>query len=295
MTYLVARTLREGRPPVDTIRLIFHVVIEAFWRFNRDDGWAIASHIALSILMAVFPFLIVVTALAGFAGSTNLADEVARLRFAAWPQQVASPIASEIHNVLTTTRGGVLTLGAVFAVYFASSGVESLRIGLNRAYGLREERGWWLLRLESIGYVLVSALALLVLAFLVVLGPLIFKAAAKYAPWLEPLEAHYDIARFGIGGGVLAVALFILHMWLPAGRRGLGKVWPGIAATLVLWLACGFAFGHYLADFAYTYVTYYAGLASAMIALVFLYYSAWIFVYGGELNAVIARVREQTD
>ena len=295
MTYLVARTLREGRPPVDTIRLIFHVVIEAFWRFNRDDGWAIASHIALSILMAVFPFLIVVTALAGFAGSTNLADEVARLLFAAWPQQVASPIASEIHNVLTTTRGGVLTLGAVFAVYFASSGVESLRIGLNRAYGLREERGWWLLRLESIGYVLVSALALLVLAFLVVLGPLIFKAAAKYAPWLEPLEAHYDIARFGIGGGVLAVALFILHMWLPAGRRGLGKVWPGIAATLVLWLACGFAFGHYLADFAYSYVTYYAGLASAMIALVFLYYSAWIFVYGGELNAVIARVREQTD
>jgi membrane protein len=295
MTYLVAQTLREGRPAVDTIRLIFHVVIEAFWRFNRDDGWAIASHIALSILMAVFPFLIVVTALAGFAGSTNLADEVARLLFAAWPQQVASPIASEIHNVLTTARGGVLTLGAVFAVYFASSGVESLRIGLNRAYGLREERGWWLLRLESIGYVLVSALALLVLAFLVVLGPLIFKAAAKYAPWLEPLEAHYDIARFGIGGGVLAVALFILHMWLPAGRRGLGKVWPGIAATLVLWLACGFAFGHYLADFAYTYVTYYAGLASAMIALVFLYYSAWIFVYGGELNAVIARVREQTD
>jgi membrane protein len=274
------------------IRPSLRVLVEAFYRFNRDDGWAIASHIALSILMAVFPFLIVVTALAGFAGSTNLADEVARLIFAAWPQQVASPIASEIHNVLTTTRGGVLTLGAVFAVYFASSGVESLRIGLNRAYGLREQRGWWLLRLESIGYVLVSALALLVLAFLVVLGPLIFKAAAKYAPWIEPLEAHYDVARFGIGSLVLAVALFILHMWLPAGRRGLGKVWPGIAATLVLWLACGFAFGHYLADFAYTYVTYYAGLASAMIALVFLYYSAWIFVYGGELNAAIARVRE---
>ncbi len=63
-------------------------------------------------------------------------------------------------------------------------------------------------------------------------------------------------------------------------------------ATLMLWLACGFAFGRYLADFAYTYVTYYGGLASAMVALVFLYYSAWIFIYGGELNAAIARVRE---
>jgi membrane protein len=277
---------------VDTIRLSLHVLVEAFYRFNRDDGWAIASHIALSILMALFPFLIVVTALAGFVGSVNLANEVARMMFAAWPREVAGPLASEIHNVLTTTRSGVLTLGAVFAVYFASSGVESLRIGLNRAYGLREERSFWLLRLESIGYVLVSAIALLALAFLVVLGPLIFKTAAKYAPWLEPLEAHYDIARFGIGGLVLALALFILHMWLPAGRRGLSKVWPGILATLLLWLACGFTFGHYLADFAYTYVNYYAGLASAMIALVFLYYSAWIFVYGGELNAAITRVRE---
>jgi membrane protein len=275
------------------LQLIFHVIVDAFLRFNRDDGWAIASHIALSILMAMFPFLIVVTAIAGFIGSTNLADEVARLIFVAWPRQVAAPIAAEIHNVLTTTRGGVLTFGAVFAVYFASSGVESLRIGLNRAYGLREERSWWLLRLESIGYVLISAFALLALAFLVVLGPLIFRTAGRYAPWIEPLQSHFDFARFGGSALVLAVALFILHMWLPAGRRGLSKVWPGIAATMALWLACGFTFGHYLADFAYTYVTYYAGLASAMIALVFLYYSAWIFVYCGELNAAILRTREQ--
>ncbi len=242
--------------------------------------------------MAVFPVLVVVTAMAGLIGSVNLADEVAGLVFAAWPPEVAGPLASEIHKVLTTTRSRVLTLGAVAAVYFASSGVESLRIGLNRAYGLREERSWWLLRLESIGFVLVSAIALLALAFFVVLGPLLFKAAVKYAPWIAPLEAYYNVARLGIGGIVLALALFILHMWLPAGRRGPGKVWPGILATLVLWLACASAFGRYLAGFAYTYVSYYAGLASAMIALVFLYYSAWIFVYGGELNAAIARLRE---
>ena len=59
----------------------------------------------------------------------------------------------------------------------------------------------------------------------------------------------------------------------------------------MLWIVCGTVFGRYLASFAYTYVTYYAGLASAMVALVFLYYSAWIFIFGGELNAAIGRVR----
>jgi len=60
---------------------------------------------------------------------------------------------------------------------------------------------------------------------------------------------------------------------------------------LVLWLVAGIAFGRYLAEFAVTYVSYYAGLASAMIALVFLYWTASIFVYGGALNAAIARPR----
>ena len=271
------------------IRSCFRIAMDAFYRFNADDGWAIASHIALSVLMSMFPFLIFVTAIAGFIGSKNLADEVAQLILAAWPHEVSGGIAGEIHNVLTTARGDFLTVGALFAIYFSSSGVESLRIGLNRAYGLTEKRPWWLLRLESIAYVIVSALGFLALAFLVVLGPLVFRAALAYAPWLEPLERHYDIGRFSVAAFLLMVALMILHMWLPAGRRQIEDVWPGIIATLMLWLACGFAFGRYLSDFSYAYVHYYAGLASAMTALVFLYFTAWIFIYGGELNAAIAR------
>jgi membrane protein len=239
----------------------------------------------------MFPFLILVTALAGFIGSQNLAAEVATLIVAAWPPEVSGGIAVEIQKVLTTARGDILTVGAVFAVYFSSSGIESLRIGLNRAYGLTETRPWWLLRLESIGYVIVAAAGLLALAILVVLGPLVFHTALGYVDWLAPLEGHYDVARFSVAAFVLTVALLILHMWLPAGRRHIEEVWPGIAATLMLWLACGIVFGRYLADFRYTYVTYYAGLASAMVALVFLYFTAWIFIYGGELNAAIARER----
>ncbi len=83
--------------------------------------------------------------------------------------------------MLTSTRGDVLTLGVLFALYFASSGVESLRIGLNRAYDIKEQRSWWLLRLESIVYVLVGAVAILAFSFLVVLAPLISQARALRA------------------------------------------------------------------------------------------------------------------
>jgi membrane protein len=274
------------------MRRAYDIALDAFWHFLDDDGWAIASHIALSALMAMFPFFIVLTSIAGLVfGSGEMADRVAKLLLSTWPEEVSLPIEREIHRVLATTHTGALTLGAAFAVYFASSGVESLRIGLNRAYNVTETRHWILLRLESIGYVLVAAVASLTLGFLVVLGPLMFRTALAYAPWLEPLEGKFTIFRFAIATVVLVVALFVAHKWLPAGRRRMIEILPGIVATLVLWLAAGIAFGRYLSEYSFTYVNTYAGLASAMIALVFLYWTASIFVYGGELNSAIFRPR----
>jgi membrane protein len=269
---------------------------DAFRHFIADDGWAIASYIALSTLMALFPFLIVVTALAGFFfGSKELADEAAHLLLEAWPREVAAPIATDITGVLTSTRGDVLTFGVMFALYFASSGVESLRIGLNRAYNMREPRAWWLLRLESILYVLVGAVAILAFSFLVVLAPLILSKLVHYLPALEQFGDLITFARYGVAASVLIFALMIVHLWLPAGRRSFGQIAPGIIATLLLWLISGAVFGRYLANYAFAYVSMYAGLASAMVALVFLYVSASIFIYGGELNSAIAQKRAKED
>jgi membrane protein len=274
------------------ITIAFRIAADAARHFLADDGWAIASHIALSMLMAMFPFLILVTALAGFFfGSHELADEAAKLLLEAWPPEVAGPIANDVTGVLTQTRGDVLTFGVLFATYFASSGVESLRIGLNRAYDVPEWRAWWLLRLESIFYVLVGAIAILAFAFLVVLAPLIWAKLVQYVPAVQPFDGLVTVARYAIAAVVLIIALSILHKWLPAGQRSFLQVAPGIIATLLLWLITGAAFGRYLASFAFAYSTMYAGLASAMIALVFLYMCASIFIYGGELNAAIGEKR----
>jgi membrane protein len=276
------------------LKLSARIALDAFWQFLADEGWAIASHIALSSLMALFPFLIVVTALAGFFfGSQQLADEAARILLESWPKEVAAPIALDITGVLTSMRSDVLTLGVVFALYFASSGVESLRIGLNRAYDMKERRSWLLLRIESIGYVIVGAIAILAFAFLVVLAPTIIERVLRYVPNLAPFSELTALARYAIAASVLVIALVIVHQWLPCGRRNFGETVPGIVVTLLLWLVAGAAFGRYLSEFAFAYATMYAGLASAMIALIFLYVCASIFIYGGELNSTIAKYRKR--
>jgi membrane protein len=274
------------------VKLSWRVAYGAFLHFLADDGWAIASHIALSTLMALFPFMIVVTALAAFFfGSKDLADEAAHILLEAWPPQVAGPISADITGVLTNVRGDVLTFGVLFAVYFASSGVESLRIGLNRAYTMTERRPWWLLRLESILYVLIGAVAILAFSFLVVLAPLLWDRLVLLAPQVRPFGGMVTFARYTVAIIVLVIALTVMHSWLPAGRRSLGEITPGIVATLALWLVAGAVFGRYLAEYAFAYVSMYAGLASAMVALVFLYVCASIFVFGAELNSTIVKVR----
>ena len=274
------------------VRYVYHVVMDAFYTFLADDGWAIASHIALSTLMALFPFLIVLTSLAGFFGSKALADQAVGLLLEVWPQQVADSLSGEIHDVLTTTRGDILTIGAVLAVYFASNGVEALRVALNRAYSVIELRRWYWLRLESIGYTLVAAFTALAMAFLIVLGPLILEAARRHIPFFVETNEHFlNVTRYTITISALIVALIILHAWLPAGRRGFLQILPGIIFTMVASLLSGIVFGQYLARFANNYVTMYAGLASVIIALVFLYFIAAIFVFGGELNAAIIKSR----
>jgi membrane protein len=273
------------------IRETLAIALDAYWRLNAEDGWAISSHIALATLTSLFPFLIFLTALAGFLGSEDLSDEAAKLIFDAWPPIVANPIVGEVHNVLTAPRGGLLTIGAILALYFSSGAIEALRVGLNRAYEMTESRPWWLLRLESIAYVLVGAIALLALAFLVVLWPLIWAGALSWAPGLATLQGAVTLVRLAIAAFLMAVSLLIAHRWLPAGRRTLVEIAPGVVLTFVSCLAFGEFFGAYLGEFARNYVSTYAGLASVMIALVFLYFMAAIFVFGGYLNAAIRRAR----
>ena len=67
------------------IRFLRQIITDAIGHFASDDGWAFASHVALSSLMALFPFLIFATALASFLGADAFADTAVHVIFDTWP------------------------------------------------------------------------------------------------------------------------------------------------------------------------------------------------------------------
>lgn len=268
----------------------WHVLWDAYEKFNRDDGWAIASHVALSSLFALFPFLIFATSVAAFFELGGFTDNVIHLIFDYWPQAASEAIAVEVKTILTVPRGDVLTIGGILTLYFASNGVEALRVALNRSYREKDERPFWYLRLQSFGFVLLSIVVLMVITVLFVLLPLVWEIMSRYIPELVPWGEAVWFWRVILALFVLFTALLTSHLILPAGHRTIGSVMPGILFTLICWIAGSLAFGMYLEQFA-DYVSTYAGLAGAMIGLIFLYMLGLIFIFGAEINA--AHVRQK--
>ncbi len=272
------------------IRPTLAAVADAGASFARNDGLAMASHVALSLVVALFPFLICVAALAAFLGAGRISTHIVHLLFDVWPEGVAGPLASEADKVLVPKRN-VLTVSVVITLLVATNGVESLRVALCRAYGAARSRPWWQARLIGIGFVAGGALALVAASVLVVLWPTIWRTAGSYVADLKSVRLTYDLVRYALASIVLVVGLTAAHLWLADTRPALRDVAPGIAATLVLWLAGATLYGEFLAHVAHVKATY-AGLAGILTALIFLQISAAIFIFGAELNAALRRRRQ---
>ncbi len=264
------------------------VLHDALGHFHDDDGWSMASHLAITALMALFPFLIFATTLASFLGADAFAETAVHLVFDTWPEQIAAPISREVVNVLTVQRSDLLTYGALLAAFFASNGIESLRTALNRAYRVVETRSFLFRRAQSLAFVVIATIGFVAISVLLVLAPLIVRLARANFQWLEPYLGTITLWRFVIASTVIVLGLIAVHVWLPAGKRRFVDIVPGIIFTLVGWLVGSTAFATYL-DYFSSYVTTYAGLASIMIAVVFLYIVSAVFILGGELNAAIRR------
>lgn len=267
-------------------RLFCHIVYRAYLHFSRSDGWAMSSHVAMSTLLALFPFLIFVVSFAGFFSGSVRGAEIVALTLEHWPPEIADPIARELDIVLSGANGGLLTVGIALAFFFASNGVEAVRVVLNRAYDETDERAVWKIRLQSFAFVLIFAVLLAACSVLLVIAPLYLAFIEVQSPMLYHSFFESEPLRYITTVLLLIFSVFACHYWLPVRRRRLRQIWPGIAMTIVFWGVAVKLFSLYLEMFANFGATY-AGLAGVMTALVFLYVMAAILIFGAEFNAAL--------
>ncbi len=261
-------------------------------RLFADEAIPLAGNIAFRTLFSIFPFLIFLTALAGFFGNEELAEKVVTFLLSVAPEQLVRPLAGEIKSILTVPRTGLLSVAALLTIWSATGGIDSVRVALNRAYDLKETRNTFWLYGQSILFVIGSAVGLLVFAVLIVFAPLAFAIIDRYAPGLNENFAALNAARYPISVALLTGGLQLCHRVLPAKRLGGLEVLPGVLFTVVVWIGLSAAFSSYLLNFN-SFASTYASLSGLFAAMFFLYLSAVVLILGGEVNRVL-QVHKET-
>ncbi|WP_170570441.1 YihY/virulence factor BrkB family protein [Ruegeria atlantica] len=266
----------------------------AVTRFSSKNGFVMSSHVAMSLMMALFPFVLFTVALAGSLSQDYVTNELIDLIFGAWPQDVAEPIVAELRSVLAQSGSGVITLGGLLAVFFASNGVMAVRAAMNQAYHDRDSWPFWKTRLLCLGLVITGGIAILGIAAVEVVLPVYTqlvseKTDVNVSDWLS-----VDRLRWTFTVAVPVGVVVLAHLVLPTGRHKLKQILPGVVLTLALLGAGGWGFSVYIAQFA-SYSATYAGLAGAMAALIFLYLCAAILILGAEYNGALMDLQDETD
>lgn len=258
--------------------------------FVRDDGSALAGYMAYTALLCLFPFLILATALSGFLIGEEGVVTVMNFLFANIPEHVAKTIQPVVEEVVRNRSLKVIGFSALGAVWIASNGFEALRAGLERAYGVKNYRRWWISRLISIGFVFVAIFAFFALAVLIVFGPSLIALAQEYTGALAWIEEFLGVDlkvwtsfRYIFGAAILIIFLVVLHHALPAERPPI-PIFRGVLVTVVLWMLLASAFSVYF-RFVPSYAITYGTLGGVIATLLFFYVSAAIFIFGAEINA----------
>lgn len=276
---MVARPEDDG-PSIATL------VRESFYRLFADEAIPLAGNIAFRIVFSVFPFLIFLVALAGFFGTEDLAERVVNYLLEVAPAEVVKPLAPEIRSILTVPRTGLLSVSALITIWSAMGGVDSVRVGLNRAYDLRETRSYWYIYALDILFVIGSAIFLLVFALLIVFAPLVLQVIETHAPSLRGHLVTLEQLRFPVGIVLLTGGLLVCHRVLPARAHGILALLPGVLLTVVAWVVMSSVFSIYLVKFN-TFASTYASLSGVFTAMFFVYIAALALILGGEVNRVL--------
>ena len=278
-------------------RIPDQTLIRALNGFMDHDGPVMAGHLAYISLLALFPFLVFLIALAGLFGQTEVGSIAVEFMTDNLPENVSAVILEPIMEIVEEPRGDLLTFGILFAIWTAASGLEAVRSVLNRALGGVEARPIWRRRLTSMGFVIVGAGLVIIAVMALVLGPVAFETLQDYMAWPDLWGQIWFWLRYSVSAVIYLTVIITLYKLLPARPLPILRLLPGALVSMGLWLAAASAFSSYL-NLAGDFTVTYGSLGGIIVALLFFFLMGAIFVFGAEVNAAldhILRERHATD
>jgi membrane protein len=257
----------------------FLIALKRAW--EEDNVGDVARALTFSGVLAIFPFLLFVVALASLILDPALATAITDQLYEVAPAAVADILGSRLQALSRGAPPGLLTLSGAGAVWAASGGVAALMRALNTAYNARESRPWWKVRAIALLTTVAGAILSIVAALVVVATPALADALGG-----GPVAELFVWLRLPVAAGLMILVLALLYHLLPDVRLPFRLITPGSVVAVVIWLAASVGFSIYVANFG-SYEITYGALGGVIVLLVWMWISAQAILLGAEINAVL--------
>lgn len=253
---------------------------DLYREIDSDKLMEFAGAVAYSAFLAIFPFLLFVVALAGLvidpATLETLIEQIRRVA----PPQVAEILVDRLHALTSGTAPGLLTLGAIGAIWAAAGAVSSLTTALNSAYDVEDTRPFWKTRGLAILVTIAGAVLFVVATGVAIATPAVAGALG------EPLGTIVLWLRWPVAALIMLFVIAFLYYLLPDVQQSFHFITPGSAVAVVIWILASLGFSLYVGHFA-RYEVVYGALGSVIVLMVWMWLSAFVILVGAEINAVI--------
>jgi membrane protein len=251
---------------------------------QRKHTLQMAAGLSYYFVMSLFPLLIVFAATVASLPVPNLFDQALGLASRFMPHESMGLIKAVLRQVITPHRGKFMSFGIVGTIWAASGGFSSMMEALNVAYDVPESRPFWKTRPLAIGLTFLIGILLVIALALMLVGP-------NFGGWLAAkvglgsiFVAVWPYLRWSIAVAFAVLAIELIYFLAPNVRQRFRRTLPGAALAVACWLLLSWALGIYFQHFTNLNKTY-GTLAAAIALMVWLYWTAFAILLGGEINA----------